>query len=537
MRDTSLLQLALGLTPPWTVTRADFDPEARRLDIEIDFAPGSRFACPACGAADCPAYDSERKTWRHLDFFQHQAYLNARVPRVRCQACGVKTVGVPWARPDSGFTLLFEALVMTMIAAMPVNAVARMVGEHDTKLWRVVHHYVDQGRARIDASDVTKIAVDETAARRGHDYISLFVDIDQARVLFATEGKDAATVAAFATDLATHGGDPQAIEEVCIDMSPAFIKGVGDSLPNAAITFDKFHAVKIVNDAVDQVRRAEQKSQGLLRGTRYLWLRNPANLSDRQQATLAALPTRHLKTARAYQIRLAFQEFYAQPSPQTGVAFLKKWYFWATHSRLPPMIDAAHTVKRHWDGVVRWFDSRIANGRIEGINSLVQAAKAKARGYRSMRNLKAIGDRDGRGNRDGIEPNWDRAVRRSLLSRFERIHGRSDPEPHVCFPSCQLPASPKERLGDRTGPDRRRHPRRSRPGCVEEGEGFTDGLSNARLRTSRVRDRATMSHLGLPYDRPKSWGRRVDEYHRDTQSGACSMKPVTDRERRDARGG
>ena len=390
MRDTNLLQLALGLTPPWTVTRSDFDPEAQRLDIEIDFAPGSRFPCPHCGAADCPAYDTQRMSWRHLNFFQHQAYLNARVPRVRCDTCGIKQVHVPWARPDSGFTLLFEALLMTMLSAMPVRTVAKMVGEHDTRLWRVLHHYVDQARARADASTVTRVAIDETAARRGHDYITLFVDIDQARVLFATEGKDAATVAAFADDLAAHGGDAEAIDEVCIDMSPAFIKGTAEHLPNAAVTFDKFHAVKIVNDAVDQVRRAEQKGQSVLRGTRYIWLRNPANLSDRQQATLDSLPTRHLKTARAYQIRLAFQDLYHQPSAEAGAGFLKKWYFWATHSRLAPMIDAARTVKHHWHGILRWFDSRIANGLIEGINSLVQAAKAKARGYRSTRNLKAI---------------------------------------------------------------------------------------------------------------------------------------------------
>ena len=390
MRDTNLLQLALGLTPPWTVTRSDFDPDAKRLDIQIDFTPGSRFPCPNCGAADCPAYDTERMTWRHLNFFQHQAWLNARVPRLRCDTCGIRKAHVPWARPDSGFTLLFEALLMTMLSAMPVNRVAKMVGEHDTRLWRVLHHYVDQARVRSDASDVTRVAIDETAARRGHDYITLFVDIDQARVRFATEGRDADTVAAFAEDLAAHDGDAEAISEVCIDMSAAFIKGTAEHLPNAAITFDKFHAVKIVNDAVDQVRRTEQKGQSLLRGTRYIWLRNPTNLSDRQRATLDSLPTRHLKTARAYQIRLAFQDLYHQPSAEAGAGFLKKWYFWATHSRLQPMIEAARTVKRHWDGILRWFDSKIANGLIEGINSLVQAAKAKARGYRSIRNLKAI---------------------------------------------------------------------------------------------------------------------------------------------------
>ena len=262
MRDTNLLQLALGLTPPWTVTRADFDPEAHRLDIEIDFAPGSRFACPACGAASCPAYDTERKTWRHLNFFQHQAFLNARAPRVRCGVRGIRTFSVPWASPDSGFTLLFEALMLMLVYSMPVKAAARLVGKHDTMLWRVVHHYVDQARARIDHSaDVTQVGIDETAARRGHEYVSLFVDLDQARVLFATERKHAATVGAFAADVTAHGGDPEAIEEVSVDMCQAFIKGVAENLPNAAITFDKFHVVKLVNDAVDQVRRIEQKRQ------------------------------------------------------------------------------------------------------------------------------------------------------------------------------------------------------------------------------------------------------------------------------------
>jgi transposase len=390
MRDTTLMQQALGLASPWTVVRSDFDTAAGRLDVEIDFTPGSRFACPTCGAADCPAYDTQRKTWRHLNSFQHQTYLNARVPRVCCETCGIRQVGVPWARPDSGFTLLFEAMVMTMVSAMPVKAVARIVGEHDTRLWRIVHHYVDEGRARADASEVSQVAIDETAARRGHDDITLFVDIDQARVLFATEGKDAATVAAFAEDLAAHGGAPDAVEEVCIDMSPAFIKGVAESLPEAAVTFDKFHAVKIINDAVDQVRREEQKGRPELKRTRYAWLKNETNLSTGQHEIIDSLALSNLKTARAYRIRLAFQEFYQQPSRQDAEAFLKRWYFWVTHSRLQPMVDAAKTVKRHWDGILRWHDSKIANGLIEGINSLVQAAKAKARGYRSIRNLKAM---------------------------------------------------------------------------------------------------------------------------------------------------
>lgn len=296
MRDTDLFQLALGLVPPWMVAGTAFDAEAKRLDIHIDFPRGSKFACPACGAADCPAHDTEEMSWRHLNFFQHEAFLHARVPRVRCAKCGVKRVSVPWARPGSGFTLLFEAMTMVLVRAMPVNAVARHVSEHDTRLWRIIHHYVGKARRDVDYSDVTRVAFDETASRRGHNYVTLFVDLDRARVLFATEGKDAATVKAFADDLVQHGGDPEAVTEVCIDMSQAFIKGAAAHLPKADITFDKFHAVQIVNEAVDQVRRTEQKDRkDLLAKTRYIWLKNPENLSDKsmpaRQVSTQALPT------------------------------------------------------------------------------------------------------------------------------------------------------------------------------------------------------------------------------------------------------
>lgn len=220
--------------------------------------------------------------------------------------------------------------------------------------------------------------------------MSLFVDLDHARVLFVADGKDATMVGAFAKDLQAHGGDPAGVEEVCIDTSPAFTKGTAAHLPQAEITFDKFHAVKVVNEAVDEVRREEQKRRPELKRTRYVWLKNTANLSARQRDTLDSLAGRNLQTARAHQIRLTFQEFYQQPSREAGEAFLKRWYFWATHSRLPPMVEAARTIKRHWNGILRWHDTHIANGILEGINSLVQAAKAKARRYRWSRNLKAI---------------------------------------------------------------------------------------------------------------------------------------------------
>ena len=202
------------------------------------------------------------------------------------------------------------------------------------------------------------------------------------------EGKDAKTLSAFQEDLEAHGGHADQIKEVCCDMSPAFISGIEGTFAQAAITFDKFHMVKIVNNAVDEVRRQEQRIRPELIKTRYHWGRNPENLTRKQKEKVSKLQmkTCNLKTARAYQIKLAFQEFYQQPI-ELAEAFLKKWYFWATHSRLQPIIDAAHTIKRHWEGVLRWVESRITNGVLEGINGLIQAAKNRARGFRSTKNL------------------------------------------------------------------------------------------------------------------------------------------------------
>jgi transposase len=390
LRDIDLFQLALGLVPPWMVADAKFEAEKKRLDLEIDFKTGGRFACPDCGKADCPVHDTVKKTWRHLDFFQHQAFLHARVARIDCPDCGVRLVNVPWARPGSGFTLLFEAIVMTLVKDMPVAAAARLVGEHDTRLWRVIQHYVETAVARMDLSDLRRVAIDETAAKRGQDYISLFVDIDARKIVYVTEGKDAETVARFADHVDDHNSDASRIKEVCIDMSAAYIKGVTDNLTEAEITFDKFHAVKLVNDAVDEVRRAESKHRPELKYSRYLWLMNERHLSIEQGLSLEALCRMHLKTARAYRIRLAFQEIYNCPSRDWAELVLNSWYSWAIRSRLDPIKKVARTVKQHRDGILRWFDSKIANGLIEGINSLVQAAKAKARGYRSLRNLIAI---------------------------------------------------------------------------------------------------------------------------------------------------
>ena len=388
VRDVELFQAALGLVWPWRVERSEFSVEEKRLDLYLDFERGGTFSCPECGREGCKAYDTTWKQWRHLNFFQHEAHLHAPVPRVQCPEHGIKQAEVPWARPASGFTLLFEAFVLALVKEMPVAAVARLMGEHDTRLWRVLHHYVELARQEADFSDVTRVGVDETSAKRGHNYITLFVDLERARVLFATEGRDASTFGRFRLDLLAHRAKPEQIEEFCMDMSAAYFNGAQHDFPLADVVFDKFHVMKLVNDAVDQVRRAEQQESPELKKSRYVWLKNPGNLTRKQSVLLEALLTKKLslKTARAYQIKLALQEFWTLPLPLAEI-FLKRWYFWATHSRLGPIIRVAKTLKKHWDGLLHWFRSRISNGLLEGINSLVQATKAKARGYRTTRNL------------------------------------------------------------------------------------------------------------------------------------------------------
>ena len=387
MKDTELFQLALSLMPPWMVKDCTFDVSETRLDIRIDFERGGTFACPSCGRAGCGAYDTEERTWRHLNFFEHVTYLHAWVPRVSCPDCGVKTAGVPWARPGSGFTLLFEAFVLAIAREMPVQAVARIVGEHDTRIWRLVAHHVEEARGRQDFSGVRAVGVDETAARRGHDYISMFVDMDRGKLMFATEGKDAGTILEFKKDFKRHGGKPEKVREVSMDMSKAFIAGMGVHFPEASVTFDRFHAVRLVSKALDDTRKLEQKGRPELKKGRYALLQNPGNLTDEQAGRLIAIMSvSGLQTARAYRIKRAFQALYEQPR-QYAEPYLKRWYFWATHSRIPAIIKAAHTVRDHWDGILRWFHSGITNAVLEGLNSLIQAAKARARGYRTARNF------------------------------------------------------------------------------------------------------------------------------------------------------
>jgi transposase len=237
----------------------NFNASQRRLTIDVDFSRGARFS-HSKAPGEHPVHDTQIKQLRHLNFFQHECYLKVRIPRVRLPDGKVAVVEPDWVGKLSGFTLLFEALVLMLAQQMPFAAVARTVGE----TWHRVHAM----RSSVSLSSVDAVAFDETSYKRGHNYLTLAADTDARKVIFVTEGRDAEAIVGFAYDLRAHKADPKNIKSVSIDMSPAFIKGVTDNLPDARITFDKFHVIAHASQAVDKMRRLEQKTDPALKGLR-----------------------------------------------------------------------------------------------------------------------------------------------------------------------------------------------------------------------------------------------------------------------------
>lgn len=392
MKLEALFTEALGVVSPWKIDSLAFNSDEKRLDIQVSFERGTTFPYedPETGEiTHHKAYDTVIKTWRHLNFFEHTCYLHVRTPRIQPGQGGTKLILPPWGGVVSGFTMLFEAYALKMCQHMPIHQAAKMLNTTDHKLWAMVDGYVWKALAVMDLSDMSHLGVDETSIARGHEYISLFVDLKERKTVFIADGKDHTTVESFADMLQDCDGQRNNITDVSCDMSPAFIKGIRETLPQADITFDKYHILKIINEAVDAVRRAEVRTTPALRGARYALLKNESNLTSKQKKHRERLSQMNLQTMKALRMREAFQTIYQADSMETFLDLLNQWHHWVTHSRLEPMIRAARTLKKHWNGIVKWKESHINNGILEGLNSVVQAAKRKARGYKS-KHLKTI---------------------------------------------------------------------------------------------------------------------------------------------------
>ena len=365
-----LFEAALGIAAPWFVAGVRFDENSRVLTVGIDFTAGTRFAAEGA-SGEHPVHDTLTKTYRHLNFFQHECVLEVRTPRVKLPDGTVHLVKPPFAGKLSGFTLLFEALVLMLAPQMPFAAVARIVGISPHRVLAICKRYVSLAVAQAYFGNVRALAIDETSRARGHDYITLAADADE---------------------LVEHGCPPEQIDCVSIDMSPAYIKGCTEELPNARITFDKFHVVWHANAAVDKMRRIEQRTDKSLKGMRWSLLKDRESLKPEAAADLDALISRMttVRTARAWAYKEQLREILERKQINVVRQMLLHWCTCVMRSKVEPMKEVAAMVRRHLEGIVAWAQTRQTNGFLEALNGLFQAAKRRARGFASFDTIRTV---------------------------------------------------------------------------------------------------------------------------------------------------
>jgi len=392
MNTNELFAQALPLISPWIVAESHFEGKPKKLQLTVKLAEGTtRMDCPECGAEGCSIHDRRERTWRHLNFWQYETQLKARVPRVRCNQCGIHQVKVPWAREGSSFTLLFEAMTMELIRVMPVKQAAEIMGEHDTRIWNIVNHYVDEAYGHSDWNEVERIAIDETSRKKGHVYVTNFIDLETGKLLFITPGKDSYTVEHFVAQLTEFQGKAKAITEVALDMSPAFKKGVTDHLPEAQMVLDRFHVMMLAGEAFDKVRKeVARENGGLGRGGMWALRGNEERLSESMVEIRRRLLKEHSKLNRAMNLRECLRDLWIYADRDQAEEHFQWWYQWARRCRLEPFKKLAKTLKDHWEGIVAYFDNYTTSAMIEAINGRLQLARKRAYGYRSFRNFRAI---------------------------------------------------------------------------------------------------------------------------------------------------
>jgi transposase len=392
----------LGLGLNWEVVESRFERESGTVFLEIRETAKlwETVRCPQdTGLVFC--YDhTEVLTWRHLNVCQHRCEITCRLPRGKCRQCGhVFRVRPPWEGLSTHFSKEFAAFALLLMREMPVSQVAEVVGETDTRLWRMLFRQVDAADAEADFSNVCCVAVDEMSVRKGHEYVSVFADLVKKRVLFATEGKDHQTWVAFVAALEKHNGHRHAVTQVSLDMSPAYGKGVRETCRNAQVVFDKFHVIANANKAVDEVRRAEVRLGGAgvweaLRQSQWLWRKNPEHLTESEQTRLAKIDRKSLRTALAYRMRLVLQDSYRSPTAAVArrrFAVWGRWVRWVARKQpqklLRSMVKLAELVANHLEGILAHWKWGVTNAFMEGLNSVFSATKRKARGYRSTTHL------------------------------------------------------------------------------------------------------------------------------------------------------
>jgi transposase len=389
MNSSEIFTLALGLTAPWSITNVEIltdDDLIKSLHIHLGFKRGSKFEDEA--GKKCSVHDTQEKTWRHLNFFEHTCLLHCSVPRIRTSEGKVRLIDVPWARKNSGFTLLFEALSMALIEKeMPVNKVAHLLKVNPHRIWTIFNHWIKLAYQADDPTSVTQIGFDETSRRKGHKYVTVAVDLEQRRVLHVVEGKDAKTIEEIKDYLVLKKVNPDQITQASIDLSPAFISGIKKNFPQAEITFDRFHVVKLLNEAMNKVRQQERQEHDELKGHKYTFLKNQNSLSDNKKASLNELITLFPTLGEAYRLKTLFNDLWEMPNKQAARSFIEQWCKEVEQSKIQPFMAFARTVKAHLSGIVNFVETHITNAILESINNKIQMAKRRARGFRNTNNL------------------------------------------------------------------------------------------------------------------------------------------------------
>jgi transposase len=393
MQDIALYQYLLGLKSPWTVSRVELNVKGQCVDVWAEHPESTLWACPTC-AQELPLYDhAAERTWRHLDSCQYQTHLHARIPRVACGEHGVVQVKVPWAEARSRFTLLFERLAIDVLGQCDVTGATKILRISWDEAWGIMERAVKRGRQRKAPKVVRRLGVDEKAAAKGHRYLTLVCDLEEGTVEHVAEERKQESLEGYYQGLSEE--QLAGIEAVAMDMWAPYIQATLARVPEAAgkIVFDRFHVMGYLGKAVDTVRKQEHRAlmaagDETLKGSKYLWLYSQENVPERRRDEFDILRRKELKVGRAWAIKESLRRLWHYVYPASGWKFWKRWYFWATHSRLEPIRKAAETVRRHIDNILTYYQHPVTNAMSEGLNSKIQKIKSMACGFRNIENFK-----------------------------------------------------------------------------------------------------------------------------------------------------
>jgi transposase len=400
MRDVDFMGHLLALEEPWRVHQVTLAPKDRRLNISLEHRQAT-FVCPECGQAS-PMYDHlPSRSWRHLDHGEFLTWLHARVPRVSCPEHGVRQVQIPWALPGARFTLPFEGHAIDTLLEADVLGASRLLNLSWDEAWHVMERAVARGLQAKKRRVIPLLGVDEKSFAKRHRYVTLVCDLKCGTVEYIAVDRKKTSLDAYYLGLTKK--QLAGIQGTAMDMWDPFIAATVDHVPGGRdkIVFDRYHIMAHMNKAVDQVRRGEHRrlqedGDDTLTGTKYLWLFAEENLPEKKVEDFEWLRTLHLKTGRAWAIKEALRHLWDYQRKGWALRYWKDWYYWATHSRLKPVVKVAKMIQGHLENVLTYFDHRITNATSEGLNSKIQTVKktlmVSATGRTSKRPFSSIAE-------------------------------------------------------------------------------------------------------------------------------------------------